>query len=760
MASKYVPNKWNMYDTALTFEENVKNGAVITREALNRLEQAVKEANAEFVVGSVNVSDSAEDASASIEYNDLECTRRLNLTIPAGPKGDQGDKGETGDPGADGAAATVSIGVVTTVDSDQSADVTNTGTDTNAVLQFYIPKGEKGDPGVDGEQGPAGNDGEPGKAATITVKEEVLVGEDGTAKVDVTGDGTDVEIQFTLPKGEKGDPGKAATIKVGDVTTVDDTQEANVVVAEGDDTDVTLNFTIPKGPKGEQGNDGEDGEKGDKGAGFYYSIETPDESHQVEVSAVKPAGVAEGDYIMTSTGAIYQVLAVEDKVTVANAPVTTIVGPKGEQGIQGPDGQTGPQGEPGKAATIEVGNVVTCDSAEDAKVEAVGGDTNVTLNFTIPKGEKGDRGETGATGDKGETGPAGPQGNAGPAGERGPAGEKGDQGPVGPAGADGKAATIRINEVTTGEPGTQANVVNSGSDTEVSLNITIPRGDKGEPGVDGLPGENGEKGDKGDKGAGLYVSAEDPSDTSYTLSLDQIKPEGIAMGDHVLGADGNVYAVQSVSDSNITVVASSACSLVGPQGPIGPDGKAGENGTNGENGKDGAKGVGIYVSSEDAAEQTITLTSITPDGIAENDFVLCRDGKVYKVTTVDTDTVTVDESEVCNLKGPQGEAGATGAAGAPGAAGEAGAKGADAVINVSGETTHVQETGFKISADENGGSSITLTLNVPQGEVAITDADAEGEIDNLSDENIKVLVKEMAKALKKIELLNISITSV
>ena len=63
---------------------------------------------------------------------------------PEGPKGETGPKGE---PGAQGPAGTVSIGTVTATAGDTaSAEVTNSGTDTNAELNFnfIIPKGGAG----------------------------------------------------------------------------------------------------------------------------------------------------------------------------------------------------------------------------------------------------------------------------------------------------------------------------------------------------------------------------------------------------------------------------------------------------------------------------------------------------------------------------------------------------------------------------------------------------------------------------------------
>lgn len=53
---------------------------------------------------------------------------------------------------------------------------------------------------------------------------------------------------------------------------------------------------------------------------------------------------------------------------------------------------------------------------------------------------------------------------------------------VGSPGEPGTAATIKINSVTTGEPGTDAIIENVGTSTDVLLNITIPQGPQGPPG--------------------------------------------------------------------------------------------------------------------------------------------------------------------------------------------------------------------------------------------------------------------------------------
>lgn len=60
-------------------------------------------------------------------------------------KGPQGDTGATGATGATGTAATVNVGSVTTTTYGSPASVTNSGTESEAVLDFVIPQGKPGE---------------------------------------------------------------------------------------------------------------------------------------------------------------------------------------------------------------------------------------------------------------------------------------------------------------------------------------------------------------------------------------------------------------------------------------------------------------------------------------------------------------------------------------------------------------------------------------------------------------------------------------
>lgn len=63
---------------------------------------------------------------------------------PQGLRGEKGDKGDAGAKGDTGAAASIKIGTVTTGAAGSNASVTNSGTASNVVLDFTLPRGEDG----------------------------------------------------------------------------------------------------------------------------------------------------------------------------------------------------------------------------------------------------------------------------------------------------------------------------------------------------------------------------------------------------------------------------------------------------------------------------------------------------------------------------------------------------------------------------------------------------------------------------------------
>lgn len=116
---------------------------------------------------------------------------------------------------------------------------------------------------------------------------------------------------------------------------------------------------------------------------------------------------------------------------------------------------------------------------------------------------------------------------------------RGAQGPQGPAGAS--AVTVNVGSTTTGEAGTSASVTNSGTDQNVILDFVIPQGAKGE---DGEQGEQGETGATGNGIASITLN------NDYTLTINY--------------TNGQSYTTTSVR---------------GPEGPAGPAGTNPNNAT-------------------------------------------------------------------------------------------------------------------------------------------------------------------------------------
>ena len=110
-----------------------------------------------------------------------------------------------------------------------------------------------------------------------------------------------------------------------------------------------------------------------------------------------------------------------------------------------------------RPADIEFAMKSNRDIAEEARNQATAG----------PQGPQGPQGATGATG---------------PAGATGATGATGPAGPQGVPGTDGAAATVTVGTVTTGSPGTNVIVNNSGTSSAAVLDFTIPRGDTGADG--------------------------------------------------------------------------------------------------------------------------------------------------------------------------------------------------------------------------------------------------------------------------------------
>ena len=210
----------------------------------------------------------------------------------------------------------------------------------------------------------------------------------------------------------------------------------------------------------------------------------------------------------------------------------------------------------------------------------------------------------------------------GPQGPRGPEGPQGGPGATGPQGAPGEAATVEIGSVTTGAPGTSAEVTNSGTAKAAVLNFTIPQGPQG------AKGDTGPRGPQGETGEGFVVkgyfatlsalqSGVPSPSAGDAYGVGSAEPYDIYIWDGVnsawvnngplqgaqgpQGAPGSAATIEigtvttapAGSDAAVTNSGTSSAAVLNftiPQGAPGPQGPAGVDGSPGPAGADGAPG--------------------------------------------------------------------------------------------------------------------------------------------------------------------------
>jgi len=143
-------------------------------------------------------------------------------------------------------------------------------------------------------------------------------------------------------------------------------------------------------------------------------------------------------------------------------------------------------------------------------------------------------------------------------------------------GVQGDAATIDLGTVTTGNPGTNVIITNSGDSSEAIFNFTIPRGDVGDTGPQGPQGPAGATGATGATGSQGPQGA--------TGATGPTGPQGPK------GDKGNTGATGSTGSQG-PQGATGATGPTGPQGPKGDKGNTGATGATGSQGPQGATGA-------------------------------------------------------------------------------------------------------------------------------------------------------------------------
>lgn len=255
--------------------------------------------------------------SDNVVISDDVANERTFISVPPGEKGDKGD------------TATVSVG---SVQSGAIAEVINSGSNTDAILNFTLPKGDDG------------------AAATIQVG---TVTSGANASVSNRGTSSQAIFDFILPKGEKGDVGQGINI-LGDYDSLAALQSAH--------------------PTGNPGNAYMVGATAPKDL-YIWDAATRSWKNEGALQGVKGE---KGDAATVTVGTVTEgsTFAVTNSGTTTDAVLNFTL-------------KKGDKGDPGNSGTIAVGTVT---SGTTASVTNRGTNTAAVFDFVVPKGDKGDQG--------------------------------------------------------------------------------------------------------------------------------------------------------------------------------------------------------------------------------------------------------------------------------------------------------------------------------------------------------------------------------
>ncbi len=173
--------------------------------------------------------------------------------------------------------------------------------------------------------------------------------------------GNDIADYIAAHPGPQGETGPANVLTVLATNTIDAGLDASVTIS-GTTPSQQLTFNIPKGQDG--------------------IIGGPGPSNVLSIGTVTSGSTASATITGTSP-----------------SQVLNLVLPKGETGATGATGATGPKGD--AYATITINSTTTGAAGTNAAVTNSGTSSNLILDFTIPQGATGPKGDTGATGPAG-----------------------------------------------------------------------------------------------------------------------------------------------------------------------------------------------------------------------------------------------------------------------------------------------------------------------------------------------------------------------
>lgn len=301
----------------------------------------------------------------------------------------------------------------------------------------------------------------------------------------------------------------------------------------------------------------------------------------------------------------------ENKIdVVVNKPIIESKNSKNFFKLKNTGGPKGEKGDKGDAATISVASTSTGAPGTDASVVNQGTSSNAQLAFTIPRGDKGDKGD------------------------------KGDQ---------GRAATIMVSNTITGEPGTDASVVNQGTVGDAVLKFTIPRGATGATGATGPQGPKGDtgatgaqgpQGETGPAGADGYSPSATVTQTASGATISITDKDGTTTADISNGTDGQDGAPGADGYSpSATVTQTSSGATISITDKDGTTTANVSNGTDGTDGTDGFSPVATVTPTATGATVSITDAQGTTTADITNG-TNGTDGQDGQAATITVGTVT------------------------------------------------------------------------------------------------------------------------
>ena len=160
-------------------------------------------------------------------------------------------------------------------------------------------------------------------------------------------------------------------------------------------------------------------------------------------------------------------------------------------------------------------------------------------------------------------------------------------------GGSGSTVSVTVGKTTTGTAGTNASVTNSGTESALVLDFTIPAGATGATGPQGPKGETGATGAKGEQGI--------PGEKGTTGATG---PKG-DKGDAFTYADFTEEQLAALKGPKGDKGEKGDTGAVGPQGPAG---EAGATGAAGPAGKDGTNGTNATITKATASVDNTTGT--------------------------------------------------------------------------------------------------------------------------------------------------------